>query len=172
MSARPDFANNYLATRAEDSSQTLSELDKVLLNNFQHDFPLSRTPFKDIADKLGISEDDVIQRYQSHQETGIISRIGPVIRANTVGVSTLVAMTVPEHDVERVAFLINAFAEVNHNYEREHDFNIWFVVTASKESHLAEVLASIEQQTGYSILNLPLLEAFHIDLGFELQWNS
>ncbi len=172
MSARPDFSHQYEAATAVDHSCALSELDKALLNDFQHGFPLSTTPFKDIADKLNISENNVIERYRSYQEAGIISRIGPVIRANTVGSSTLAAMAVPEDDLERVASLINAFTEVNHNYEREHNLNLWFVVAAGDEDHLAEVIEKIERQTGYDILNLPMLEAFHIDLGFDLQWNS
>ncbi len=149
-----------------------SDIDKQLLNDFQHEFPLSANPYKDIAEKTGISEQEVLNRYRLFQEQGIISRIGPVIRTNTIGVSTLVAMAVPDDDIEDVATLVNGFTGVNHNYEREGKYNLWFVVTASDEEQLNEVLNDIEEKTGIKTLDLPMLDDYHIDLGFDLQWQK
>jgi hypothetical protein len=59
---------------------------------------------------------------------------------------------------------------VNHNYEREHGFNLWFVLAAPDAERVAEVLDEIATRTGIPVMNLPLEEAFHIDLGFPLQW--
>ena len=66
---------------------------------------------------------------------------------------------------------MSAYPEVNHNYEREHPFNLWFVVTAKNEQAVADVLADVERRTGIAVMDLPLLEAFHIDLGFPL-WQT
>jgi DNA-binding Lrp family transcriptional regulator len=151
---------------------SFSDTDKQLLNDFQHVFPLSTNPFKDIAEKIGISEQEVLHRYYLFQEQGIISRIGPVIRTNTIGASTLVAMEVPDDDIEDVAELVNGFTGVNHNYEREGKYNLWFVLTASDEEQLSEVLSDIEKKTGIKPLDLPMLDDYHIDLGFELQWQE
>ena len=158
-------------TRDEMPSR-FSDVDKQLLNNFQHEFPLSSNPYANIAEKTGISEQEVLNRYRLFQEQGIISRIGPVIRANTIGVSTLVAMAVPDDDIEEVAALVNGFTGVNHNYEREGKYNLWFVVTASDEEQLNEVLNDIEEKTGIKTLDLPMLDDYHIDLGFDLQWQE
>ncbi|RMG38434.1 MAG: Lrp/AsnC family transcriptional regulator, partial [Gammaproteobacteria bacterium] len=65
---------------------------------------------------------------------------------------------------------ISARPEVNHNYEREHHFNLWFVVTAEDRRHLEGVLAEIEAETGLPVLDLPMLEDYFIDLGFRIQW--
>jgi hypothetical protein len=73
--------------------------------------------------------------------------------------------------LEEVAELVNGYREVNHNYEREHHFNLWFVVTASDFARVAEVLDEIGERTGLKVLDLPLVEAYHIDLGFPLQWS-
>lgn len=159
-----------ITMQENDFPDQLSELDKHLLNDYQHGFPLSETPFHDIANTLGVSEEEVINRFRYFQDTGIISRMGPVIRANTIGTSTLAAMAVPDNDIERVAALINTYAEVNHNYERDDEYNLWFVVTADDDAHLTDILDSIEQKTGYALLNLPMINDFHIDLGFKLQW--
>ena len=71
---------------------------------------------------------------------------------------------------ENVAEIVSSFAEVNHNYEREHHFNLWFVVVADDEDRLQSVLAEIEDYCGYPVLDLPLLNEYFIDLGFNLKW--
>jgi len=77
-------------------------------------------------------------------------------------------MSVPVNKLQQVALLVSSFDAVNHNYEREHDFNLWFVVTAKDQQQLQQVLQEIQQQTGYELLDLPLEQQFHIDLGFPL----
>jgi len=147
-----------------------SELERRLLNDFQHGLSLSPTPFADMAEQLGVDEAVVIEHLEKLQKNGAISRVGAVFSPNRVGVSTLAAMSVPEDEIESVADIVNAFAEVNHNYEREHAFNLWFVVTADNDDHLNSVLQEIEQRSGYAVMNLPMLQDYFIDLGFELQW--
>jgi len=146
----------------------LTPLHKQLLNDYQRDFPLSPTPYRDIADKLGISEHEVIDALTELNEADVITRIGPVIPPNRIGVSTLAAMSVPVAETLAVAEIISKRPEVNHNYEREHHFNLWFVIIASSPSHLQRVIAELEQQTGYRIMSLPLLDDFYIDLSFKL----
>ncbi len=65
---------------------------------------------------------------------------------------------------------MNGFPEVNHNYAREHEYNLWFVVTASDADGIDAVLQEIARRTGLEVLSLPMLEDFHIDLGFDLRW--
>jgi len=148
-----------------------SALEQRLLNEFQHGLPLTPEPFADIAHQLGVYETTVVETLKRLQTEGVISRVGAVFRPNRIGASTLAAMAVPEADLERVAEIISEFAEVNHNYEREHAFNLWFVVVADSEQLLGEVLAEIEQGCGYPLLDLPLLNEYFIDLGFDLKWN-
>ncbi|MCG6936883.1 MAG: Lrp/AsnC family transcriptional regulator [Gammaproteobacteria bacterium] len=152
-----------------NSINDFSPLEQHLLNDFQRDMPLSATPFADMARQLGVSEDDVMRSVKSLQEKGAISRVGPVFRPNRIGVSTLAAMSVAAKDLECVARIVSAFAEVNHNYEREHEYNLWFVVTASSEEHLDYVLHEIEQHTEYPLMSLPMLDDYFIDLGFTLK---
>ena len=146
----------------------LTDLHKRLLNDFQRDFPLSPRPYQDIADALGVSEADVLSALNELNEGNYISRIGPIIPPNQIGVSTLVAMAVPELQLQAVADKISAYPEVNHNYEREHRLNLWFVAIAADAAHLLAVLDAIEQDTGYKTLSLPLVDDFFIDLGFKL----
>lgn len=123
----------------------LTDLQKHLLNDFQRDFPLSVRPYLEIANKLGVSEDEVLSALAELREDQLISRVGPIIPPNRIGASMLVAMAVPEPELQRIADIVSRFPEVNHNYEREHRFNLWFVAVASTADHLARVLDAIER---------------------------
>jgi DNA-binding Lrp family transcriptional regulator len=153
-----------------DSTTSFSALEKRLLNDFQHDLPLSATPYADMAEQLGVSENEVLNSVRKLQDDGVISRVGPVFTPNRIGVSTLAAMSIPAEELECVARIVSAFPEVNHNYEREHEYNLWFVVTASSVEHLDIVLHEIEQHAEHPLMSLPMLEDYFIDLGFKLRW--
>ncbi len=150
----------------------LSPLHKRLLNDYQHDFPLSPTPYRDIALSLGVSENEVLEALSELSEQNFISRIGSVIPPNRIGVSSLVAMAVPPKQLNQVAEIISAYKEVNHNYERENRFNLWFVVIANSDAHLQTVLKEIERRTGFATMHLPLVNDYYINLGFELELND
>ncbi|MEW6132259.1 MAG: Lrp/AsnC family transcriptional regulator [Pseudomonadota bacterium] len=151
---------------------TLSDLEFHLLNDWQRDLPLVERPYAAIAEKLGCSEDEVIAGLSDLMARGHVSRIGAVFRPHVLGWSTLAAVSVPESRIEAVAQGIDAYPEVNHNYEREHAYNLWFVVTAPTGVRVAEVLAGIHRQTGCRPLDLPMLADYHIDLGFDLAGNQ
>ena len=134
-----------------------SALEQRLLNDFQHELPLSPTPFTDIAKELGVYETTVLENLKRLQSEGAISRVGVVFKPNRVGVSTLAAMAVDETELEDIAAIVSEFAEVNHNYERYHHFNLWFVVVAADEENLKNTLKTIEASCGYTVLDLPML---------------
>ena len=150
--------------------ERLDALDRRLLDDFQSGIPLAPRPFALMAEQLGVAEAEVIARLQRLTEAGAVSRVGPVFRPRQVGASTLAAMAVPPERLAEVATLVNGFPEVNHNYEREHDFNLWFVLTAPDRTRLEWVLEEIGRRAGLPVLDLPMLAEYHIDLGFPLQW--
>jgi len=143
--------------------------DLLLVNPWQRGFPLSPRPFDEVARKAGVGEQEVIRRLARLQQEGVIDRVGPVFRPNTVGASLLAAMAVPPERLAALAALVSEQPGINHNYEREHRYNLWFVVTGRTPAEVERTLSSIEHATGLPALRLPLLEEFHIDLGFDLQ---
>lgn len=143
-------------------------LEFRLLNEFQRDFPLCPAPFAELAARLGVAERTVLGLLEKLRREGKISRVGAVFSPKRFGASTLAAMAVEPQQLAAVAEAVNRFPEVNHNYEREHRYNLWFVVTAASEGRLQSTLGAIEKAAGHPILALPLLEEFHIDLGFPL----
>ncbi|OYY92357.1 MAG: hypothetical protein B7Y41_16285 [Hydrogenophilales bacterium 28-61-23] len=147
----------------------LAPLDFALVNDWQRGFPLVSRPYLELARRLGTAETEVIERLQALAAAGTISRIGAVFRPHTLGWSTLAAVSAPENRIEAMAQIINGYTEVNHNYEREHAFNLWFVATAPSHERVAQVLAEIGRAAESPVLDLPMREDFHIDLGFDLR---
>ncbi len=150
----------------------MNALEHRLLNDFQRRFPLVPQPYAALAAALGTDEGAVIDAYARLHAAGALSRIGAVFRPGAVGASTLAAMEVPVDRLEAVAAIVSAFPGVNHNYEREHRLNLWFVAAAPSDAALDALLARIAVLAGIEVLKLPLVEEYHIDLGFPLDGPS
>ncbi len=163
-----DTTSKLSQDNTADAAITLSTADLQLLNAYQKGFPLVPEPYAHIARQLGLEESEVIQRLQRLNDSGIVSRIGVVLRTGKAGASTLAALEVPNDELERVAAVVSSYPEVNHNYEREHKLNLWFVVTAANSDRLTEILTGIEGSSGSKVHILPMLDNFHIDLGFPI----
>ena len=139
-----------------------------LANSWQRGFPLRPRPFAEIGARAGLDEAEVLKKFVDLRREGVIDRVGPVFRPNTVGASSLAAMAVPAARLVSVAAFVSDHPGVNHNYEREHRINLWFVVTGATAGEVQWTMSCIESGTGLEVLRLPLLEEFHIDLGFDL----
>ncbi|KAA0010318.1 Lrp/AsnC family transcriptional regulator [Billgrantia pellis] len=158
----------------------LDALDRRLIDAYQRGLPLCERPFAAMGECLGVSETQVIERLRWLQQAEVLSRVGPVFDPARAGASLLAAVAVPEAERDAVAEAINRSPGINHNYAREglareglarqHDYNLWFVMTASDEIQLEARLEALEEELGYALLRLPMVEAFHIDLGFPISW--
>jgi len=144
------------------------EIDRLLLNDWQRDFPLEPRPFAAIGQALDIPESEVLERIKALRRRGMITRVGATCAPNVISASTLAAVAVPDARIEDVAEIINAQAGVNHSYLRENNWNIWFVATGPDRAHVDATLARIGAQTGLRVLDLRLVRPFNIDLGFAL----
>jgi len=140
----------------------------VLADQWQREFPLRPDPFAVVAAQSGLSQLEAVDLLQSLCDQGVLARIGATVRPNTAGASTLAAMAVPENRLHEVALLVSEHLGVNHNYEREHDINLWFVVTADNRAQVNWVLYDIAERSGIEVLDLPLQRSYHIDLGFRI----
>ena len=148
----------------------MDALERRLIDGFQRDFPLTPRPYADVAAALGVAEADVLAALRRLDQAGVLARVGAVVRPHAVGASTLAAMAVPAERLDEVAALVTSFDEVNHNYERRHRLNLWFVVAAPTPERAAEVLDQVRARTELEVLDLPLEEDYHLDLGFPIPW--
>ena len=109
--------------------QTIDSLDKQLLNEIQWQFPLVDRPFLEISKRYNISEDEVLERIRSLKRTGLIRQINAIFDTRRLGYkSTLVAFSVLQEKLEQVANEVNRHPGVSHNYERNHEYNMWFTL--------------------------------------------
>ncbi len=145
-------------------------LQQQLIDEYQKGLPVTSRPYFDMAQRLGCLEQDVIAELKDLKASGALSRVGPVFNHKKAGASTLAAMAVPENELAAVAERVNAFEGVNHNYAREHEYNLWFVVTAPDQDQLQNSLKAIELSGGYKVMSLPMVKSYFIDLGFKVKW--
>ena len=150
----------------------LDTVDQQLINHYQRNLPVCERPYREMADTLGISEDEVISRLAVLQQQQVLSRVGPVFEHSQAGASLLAAVAAPDEQLDLVAAQVNRAPGVNHNYAREHTYNLWFVMTAPDEHTLEERLDELEHQLRLPMLRLPMIEAHHIDLGFDIDWEA
>lgn len=146
----------------------LSPLERAILNRFQHGFPRVSRPYAAVGAAVGCTEGEALAAVRALAARGVLQRVGAVVRSGSIGCSRLVGMRVPPERLLEVAELVSAIPEVNHNYEREHAFNLWFVVAAPDEERLHAVLDEIASTTGIAPLDLRLVDAYHVDLGFSV----
>ncbi|UCG05540.1 MAG: AsnC family transcriptional regulator [Desulfobacterales bacterium] len=148
----------------------LDDTDKAILNRIQSDFPITSRPYLAVADELGITEDEVLERISRLKKEGIIRRIGGNFVPDKLGyVSTLCAAKVSEEKIEQFADVVNRYPGVTHNYRRDNSFNIWFTFIAPSMQEIEQNLKEISEQTGISeILNLPATRVFKIRAQFDV----
>jgi DNA-binding Lrp family transcriptional regulator len=146
----------------------MDEIDKQIINHLQSGFPVSDSPYKVVAEQMGLSEDVLISRIKGLLDTGMLSRFGPLYHAEEMGGAlTLAAVKAPEQQFDQIAELINAFPEVAHNYQRNHELNMWFVIATDLPERLTEVIQEIEQQTGLPVYNMPKINEYFVGLKLE-----
>ncbi len=144
------------------------EIDGVLLDGYQSGFPIVERPFETIARDTSYTAGELLDRLRAHTESGLVRRIGPVLDPSVIGASTLAALRVDENTFEAVADVVSEYPEVSHNYRRDNEWNLWFVVTASSSQRLESLLGEIETRTGYEPLNLPKQRQYCLDLQFPI----
>jgi len=150
----------------------LDEIDKQLLQLTQDEFSIMKRPWKELGNRLKITEEEVLLRLKRLCNKGVIRKIGPILNTRKLGLSasTLIVMKVPEEKIEQVASIINEYESVSHNYQREHEYNLWFTVRTSDEKKLRRTIEEIKRRTEIpdaNILDLPTLRVFKIDVRFQ-----
>jgi DNA-binding Lrp family transcriptional regulator len=148
----------------------LDDTDRKILNRIQSDFPITSRPYLSIASDLGLTEKEVLTRIIRLKKNGIIRRIGGNFFPEKLGfVSTLCAARVPADKIDAFAKVVNRYAGVTHNYQRDSTFNIWFTFISPTMKEIEDHLEEISQETGINeIINLPATDVYKIKAQFDL----
>ena len=155
-----------MSSLSGDWRESIDDVDAAIIDGYQSGVPVAERPFRHIGSDLGIDEDDALERVRRLHDAGIVRRFGAVLNPPVIGSSTLAAVQAPDDRFDEIAATINEYRQVNHNYARDHEWNMWFVVTAGSRATRDELLAEIEERTGCAVLNLPMLTDYYINLEF------
>lgn len=146
----------------------MDDIDRQIVNALQDGLTLCEQPFAPLAAELGIGEQSVVDRLGELLARGDLSRFGPLYNAERLGGAlSLCALKAPQERFDEVTALVNAHPEVAHNYERDHELNMWFVLATERSERVAEVADAIESETGCKVFQFPKLEEFFIGLKLE-----
>ena len=147
----------------------MDELDRAIINQLQGDFPVSDSPYAEMAQRLGTNESELLARIQRLLADKVLTRFGPMFHAERLGGGlSLAAMKIPPDDFERVAAIVNQMPEIAHNYARDHVMNMWFVLATETPQGLPEVLEKIEHQSGYEVYNMPKIKEYFVELKLQV----
>lgn len=147
----------------------LDSLDRKILNIMQNDFPLSPHPYLDLAVMLNISEAEVLERIRRMKDSGVIRRTGAILDSRQMGYySTLCACQVEAGRIDETARVINAYKGITHNYVRDHQYNIWFTLTAPSYKDALTIMQNIEQSAGVKVLSMPALKLYKIRVSLNM----
>ena len=143
----------------------MDELDRQLINRLQRGLPLVPQPWQTLAEELDAPVETLLARVQALLDDGTLTRFGPMFDIERLGGAfTLAALSVPESQFDQVAAQLEVLPEVAHNYRREHDWNMWFVLACETPEGIDASIRQIETLTGLPVLNLPKEETYHVGL--------
>ncbi len=146
----------------------MNALDRRIVNALQRGLPVCERPYLAVATELGLQEEALLARIDALLADGTLTRFGPLFDAGKLGGAfTLAAMRVPAADFERVAAQVNAFPEVAHNYARDHELNLWFVLATETPEEIAATISRIETTTGLPVLAFPKEREYFVELKLE-----
>ncbi len=146
----------------------MDELDKLIINTLQDGFPICDAPYRQIAQQLGLSEQELLNRLKALLDNGTLTRFGPLYNAEQMGGAlTLAAVKAPLERYDEITDIINAFPEVAHNYARSHELNMWFVLATETPGQIQQTISAIEQQTGLTVYNMPKNKEYFVNLKLE-----
>lgn len=147
----------------------MDELARRFVNQYQGGFPLEEQPFVSAAASLGCEAGELVATVGALLDDGTLSRFGPLYDATSMGGSlTLAALSVPDERYDEIAAIINAMPEVAHNYQREHELNMWFVLATETPELLQQAIDRIEQDANLPVYNFPKLQTFYLGLWIEI----
>ncbi|MBF0170845.1 MAG: AsnC family transcriptional regulator [Nitrospinae bacterium] len=149
----------------------LDSVDRGILNMIQTGFPICHAPYAEIGAQVGVSEDEAFTRVKAMRDGGVIRRIGASFDSRGLGwTSTLCAMKVPADKIDEVAKVVSRYPHVTHNYERNHEYNLWFTVIAPDEEAIAQIHREIERDSGFGpVRNMPMIKKFKIKVDFKFK---
>ncbi len=133
----------------------LNEIDAKLISEIQGGLPLVSHPYAEVAKRIGISEEDVIERISSMQENGTIKRMGIIVRHHELGytANAMVVWDVPEARIEEVGKKIGGKPCVTLCYQRprrlpDWPYNLFSMIHGQKRGRVLSFIETMVKEEG------------------------
>ncbi|MFB6345856.1 MAG: Lrp/AsnC family transcriptional regulator, partial [bacterium] len=147
---------------------SLTSDERIVLNNLQGGLPITPRPFEKLSEELGLDEGTILGTLRRLRKNNRLSRFGAVLNTRAMGGdSRLAAVSVPEDSRDQAASVINDYRTVTHNYVRDHDLNLWFVLSARSADRIDSTMGAIEDELGETVFDLPKLTEYYVGLRFK-----
>ncbi len=156
--------------RDSDRVLALDEISRALLNRLQAHIPLVPRPFLALGRELGLRENAVIERTQALIDARIIREVGAIFDGRALGYdSCLVAAKYPPDDLETAGRVIASHPGVSHDYQRDHDFNLWYTLAVPPGQSVVEETSMLHRLTrAKSTRPLPALRMFKLGVRLDM----
>lgn len=143
----------------------MDQIDRDIINGLHGGLAVCERPYLEAAQRLGLEEGELIARLSRMLAQGVLTRVGPLYQIERMGGAfTLAALHAPLEEYEQVAQCVNALPQIAHNYARDHELNMWFVIATETPGEIKDVIDRIEQETGCSVFNFPKSREYFVEL--------
>jgi DNA-binding Lrp family transcriptional regulator len=145
---------NYYFNGGVLMDKNLTNQEKQIIRVLQEGLPLDDRPYQSLADKLGMSEEDLLAKIISFQERGLIRRFGATVRQRAVGVSAnaMVVWNVPEAQADLAGSTLAGFPQVTHCYRRprrpDWPYNLFTMIHGTSREYCQEIAQKMAESTG------------------------
>ncbi len=158
--------------KAQMTVADMDEVDAKILDDLQNNFPMVEKPYAEIAGRHNLEESEVLKRVQNFKDRGVIRQISPIFDTKSLGYkSSLVAAKYPADKLEAAAEIVNKHPGVSHNYERNHEFNLWYTVAIPPDSILGleGTCDKLHEESGAEKTRvLPTIKLFKIGVDLDM----
>ena len=146
--------------------------DRRLLDRLQNELPLTERPWGALASEIDMPEDEMLERITKLRGEGVVRQISGIFDTRRLGYrSCLVAARSSEGKQQLAADVFSAHPGVTHNYEREHQFDIWFTLAVPPDTKIGldETIDLLGRMGDVeSIRPLPALRFFKIGVDLDM----
>ena len=132
----------------------LTKQDEEIIKALQEDFPICEEPYKVLAARAGVSEDEFLKRVQNFVEDKKIRKMGAVLRHREIGFkfNALCAWEVPPEKIDEVAKIMISHSAVSHCYDRNTapnwNYNLYTMIHAKTRAECDSIISELAELTG------------------------
>ncbi|MBC8519489.1 MAG: AsnC family transcriptional regulator [Gammaproteobacteria bacterium] len=142
----------------------MDEIDRKIIAATQSGLPLVNHPYHEVAESLGLSAEDVMERMRAMLESGIIRRIGIIPNHYKLGYKSngMTVWDVPDEEIDTLGKSIGKLEFVSHCYQRprhlpEWPYNLFAMVHGKTRNEVMSKAKQIEDIMGQSVRSHDIL---------------